>query len=646
MPRQVRDGSADAPNSPDPVLPSRPGRPRSGVPRNGDYPGTGAPHAAITPAEIRNYLGHQLARSFARWSPLLLATLAVGLIVAFAPVVTNPNATPGSATQGGSSSGHFAPGATGGGAGAPGTAVNGGAGAFANGSAPGAPGAAGGAYAASGGGGTAQGSSATGGVAAAYSPGTTVAGTRCGPGATQFYWSHYAPPCVPAFHGKNGGSTSSGVTGSTITLTFAEPSQATMDFVDTFAGYANLNVPAYVADMQTYAKWFNTQYELYGRKVVIKPFQAQGNFLLQDTGQDISGAQADAQTAASMPAFADVTFPLLAAAPYLQYLAMDHVISTAGLGEPNSWFAQYAPYAYSEVPTGTAAADGFGHAICARMAGLPAIFSSQYSSKARVFGLITPETPQYAEVAQEVMSTVAGTCGVHFAVWEQYSEGSLQSYQSQAISIVAKMKSEGVTTIVCGCDPIFPMQLGNAAAQQDYYPEWVAIGWGDAMTQQYNQSEWSHAISEEGQSPTEQSMNAYHVFEEASGGRPPREQYFYVAYYTLIMIDDALQLAGADLTPQTFQRGWFSMPETPKGQAGIWSGGQNAYSLNNVTTGIGWYDPQAQSYIDGKAGAWENCDNGQLFYFNNPDGWGTPHTQFACFGRASSEGSSQAAMGP
>ncbi len=591
-----------------------------------------SPELPVSSAEVRRYL----LRAVARWAPLLTAVLALGLIVWLVPPVTGAasafaSGPPGRSGLSAGSSSRLSPGTAissssgtvGGGPGGTSTST----------SATTSTSAAAGSQGSRGGQVSSSTTGAPGAAVSAGSRGETVSGVACSSGVKQFGWSAYAPPCVPAYHGSNGGSTSPGVTGSAITLTFAEPSQSTMDTVDAFAGAANVNVAGYISDMETYIRYFNMQYELYGRKVVLKPFPAQGNFLLEDSGQDLSGAEADAETAASIPAFADVTFSVLAAPPYLQDLAENHVIGTAGLGEPDSWFARFAPYEYSEAPTGTSISYGFGHMICARMAGLPAAFSPEYKNTTRTFGLITPETPEYQAVAHDVMNTISSTCGVHMKVWEQYTLGSLSSYQSQAVSIVAKMKSEGVTTVICGCDPIFPIEISDAAAQQSYHPEWVAIGWQDPITQEYNQSEWASAISEEGQSPAATSLNAYKVFEEASGGKPPAEQYFYVAYYTLLMVYDALQMAGPDLTPSTFQRGWFSMPATPQGQAGIWSGGSNAYSLNDVTTGLGWWDPNAVSYADGKKGAWEDCGNGKLYYFANPNGWGTPHTQLNCFGR-------------
>ncbi len=126
----------------------------------------------------------------------------------------------------------------------------------------------------------------------------------------QFTWSVYAPPCVPNFHGNNGGNTSRGVTGSTITFSFAVPPSADQTAVNSLAGSAAVHTQAYINDLETYINFFNRQFELYGRHVVLKTFQAQGNYLEEDSGQDLAGAQADAQTAASMPAFLDLTFPL------------------------------------------------------------------------------------------------------------------------------------------------------------------------------------------------------------------------------------------------------------------------------------------------------------------------------------------------
>jgi len=574
-----------------------------------------------TSSELRSYM----AKVALRWSPLLAATAALGLVVALAPPITSTTSSQALGRAGGGyaagSAGHrgrhVRAGKLGSGSGA--------AGAYGGGSSTGTGGTAGGsrqAFGAAGLGGTATSALGSGG-----------SGPSCSGGSKQFSWSVYAPPCVPPFHGSNGGDTGHGVTGGTINVSFAEPSAAEEEVVNGFAGTAAIDTQQFINDMNVYIHFFNHQFELYGRKVVLHPFTAQGSYLAEDQGQDLAGAQADAQTAADIPAFADLTFPLFASQYYEQDLAAEHVIGTAGIGMPLSWYEQYAPYEVSYVPTGTAAAYGFANAICARMADMPAIFSPQYSNTTRKFGLIVPDTPPYIRVEDDIVNQLQRACGLKLTVIEQYGLGDVQGYTTEAAGYMAKMKALGVTTVVCGCDPIFPIMASQAAAQQDYYPEWVAIGWGDPTTRDYNQGEWSHAISQEGQYPVNQDTEAYKVYEMASGGKPPEEVYYEVAYYMLLSFYDGLQLAGPDLNATTFLHGWMSMPETPVGQDGIWEGGPQAYSLADVVTGMGWWDPTATSNFDGKQGAWENCGNGRLYYYTAPGGWGTPHTQFNCFGR-------------
>src|SRR5438477_11140252 len=88
-------------------------------------------------------------------------------------------------------------------------------------------------------------------AAAPGSAGTAVSGVHCGPGVRQVPWSAYAPLCEPAYHGNNGGATSTGVTASTITITYrmADSGQSTTGA----AGSAGRpSDQQYVQDLQTY----------------------------------------------------------------------------------------------------------------------------------------------------------------------------------------------------------------------------------------------------------------------------------------------------------------------------------------------------------------------------------------------------------
>jgi len=69
---------------------------------------------------------------------------------------------------------------------------------------------------------------------------------------------------------------------------------------------------------------------------------------------------------------------------------------------------------------------------------------------------------------------------------------------NQAASVVAKLRSEGITTVICGCDPAFPIFLTSKAQEQSYQPEWTIVGAGfvdfDVFGQLYQQDQWNRAM--------------------------------------------------------------------------------------------------------------------------------------------------------
>jgi hypothetical protein len=122
------------------------------------------------------------------------------------------------------------------------------------------------------------------------------------------------------------------------------------------------------------------------------------------------------------------------------------------------------------------------------------------------------------------------------------------------------------------------------------------------------------------------------VFKIAEPKIEPRQRYYDLAYMTLQFVFRALQAAGPNLTPDTFAQGMFSLPPSAIGTFGTWGAGTDSYTPQ-VDTQIAWWDPNARSTLDGKAGAWRACEEGRWFPFNRPSVWGTPRTQLRCFGR-------------
>ena len=601
---------------------------------------SGPEPAASTPEldsrEIEAAVRRYLARIARRYAPAAVGLLALILVLVFVPTVSLNNAqTANNGVQsGGGSGGGSSAGSAGGGAGGP-TAAGSGSSAGGFGTPVGSSGGLGG----GGSGGTA---SATGGSSVSGGGGNvSKTNVTCTSGARQFAWSKYAPACVPAYRGNNGGATAPGVTGSTITLSYRIPNSAQQSAIDALAGAANINDSAYIADVQSYVNFFNSQFELYGRKVVLKPYNGQGDYIEEDQGQNLAAAQADAVTAAkSLGAFGDVTFSLEASEPYEQDLAQQHVISFSSVAEPHSWYEQYYPYEFSvQGAEGTVGVQSSSSVVCRRLAGLKAIYSGNAgdSLRTRTFGVIYPENPHYTEEVQQEEQLV-GQCGVQLKPVIAYSI-NVAEYETESTQAVAQMKAAGVTTMLCACDPIFPILLTNAQNQQNYFPEIFTTSFGDPVGRDYNQTAWSRTIAGGVQFPPLQSTEAYKAYQVGYPGQHPNEwqgtspPYFYVPYYTLLQVFDALQAAGPDLTPQSFARGEFSSPSSQPGDVveGQWIFGNQVFDPISSFS-LAWWDQNYVSQFDSTKGGYRWCNGGQVYDVRNLAALGGPGQQLQCFG--------------
>lgn len=522
-------------------------------------------------------LEHRLLRGYA---PAAVLALVVALIAVLVPSTAHPITAPA-----------YGPNSAGGG-----PSVAGGSGVPASGATAGSAGTAG----------TAGSSSS--------SPGVTSA---CAGQAAQIPGDPYSPPCI-AFSGSNGGSTAKGVTGDTITLT----ARLTTDqnFQNTLAQLAGAQLQDTNSDnertVNALVEYFNTHFQLYGRKLAVKFYTGQGSLANELQGYGQGQAEADAATAQSLGSFADLTAE---SEPYASALWQDGILGFGDPYMPNYWHQQHAPYDWSLATDGTDLATDIGNYAVQKLcpAGSPAAYAGgALKGQPRKFAGIAPQNELY-QVSATVFKQVMEAHGCPVDNFEYTLDLGTES--QQAANLVAQLKAKGYTTIICGCDPIFPVYLSGQAAQQSYLPEFVEIGAAlvdqDYVGQLYNQQFYEHAFGispNEATVPYSQTLGyaAYEVgCKEAPticNGQGP-SFFVPIIYLQLDMLAIGIQMAGPDLTPATYQNGMFAYP--PKlGPAGLWGWSKTQYTIPNDFREVCW-SPTTISPFNGKPGAYVEAGN-------------------------------------
>lgn len=445
------------------------------------------------------------------------------------------------------------------------------------------------------------------------SRGVAVSGVHCGPGVRQIPWSKYAPICQPAFHGDNGGATAPGVTAKTITVTYREaitgPVAAAIGSIGASLVGSNAQT---LAAMRAYISIFNRSFELYGRHVVLKPFLAHGDFITEESGGGQAQAQQDADTAKSLGAFADVSL-LASTIPYAQALAQQHVITVGAPYVSTAFLEQNAPYVYMPGPDCNKLTTVSDTIIGRSLAHMPAVFagSPALRHRQRVIGVVAPDNPIYNACDGNSAQLLAQRFGVHVATFIRYPF-SIAGDAQDAANMVAQLKAKGVTTVFCGCDPETPIYMTKAANQQDYHPEWISLNIADPYNRLPDQAQWSHDIAGGQVLLAEGDQEAYRVLRMADPTGPVVASYASI-YEPLLLLFDALQAAGPDLTPSTFEHGFWSLPPSlPGGMYGQWKFGPGTFDPS-ASFQVEWWDPHAISPADGKLGAYRPCNGGKEY---------------------------------
>lgn len=441
----------------------------------------------------------------------------------------------------------------------------------------------------------------------------SAGGSACPDRADQVQGDPYSPPCI-AFSGSNGGATYKGVTDTDVVIAVREsPGGGFQDALATAAGAAISDSPEDTKrTLQGLADYFNANYQFYGRKIRLEFYSGQGDPLKEVLGGGQEGAEADAiKVSDQIGAFADLS---AGTPPYADALGRRQIVNIGAPYMSREWFSQRAPYSWSPFTDCSIIVETVSDYYSKRLAHHPAsLAKGDLAGRDRTPAVIAPENSWYQECVSAGLKIMEAQ-GLTPAVTEKYKL-DLSLMSNQAVNLVAKLKNANVTTIVCGCDPVLLLFMTGKAREQNYFPEWIITGVAftdqDIVGQLFDQDEWANSVGISfagGMQPLKASLG-YNAYKTVRSDEPA------IAtdglYFQMLVLALGLQMAGPDLTPQTFQQGLFAYP-AKTGPAGTWHFGPNDFTTSDDAREIYW-DPNRRSVQNGDKGAYVDTEPGKRY---------------------------------
>jgi hypothetical protein len=422
----------------------------------------------------------------------------------------------------------------------------------------------------------------------------------------------YSPPCM-AFDGDNGGATHRGVTEDTILFTTRTPDEP--GFQDTLANLSDAVISDTPQDIQRtvagLTDYFNERFQFYGRELEPIFFEGQGSPTEELLGGGREGAQADALTVAQeYEAFAELNGQT---EPYGGGLSEQGVINFGVPYLSAEWMTERRPYAWSMDSDCDIIADAIADYVVKRVIDKPAEHAGgELQGQERRVAYIAPDNPWYQGCVEKAMNMTRDAG--HDAQFISY-QLDLNTMSNQAANLVARLQNDGITTVQCSCDPVLPVFLTARAHEQGYQPEWVVSGvaWTttDYVGQVFQQDQWSRAfgISFDSAAQPSQASLGYNAYKQVRDDEPA----FAVQdiYNSMYLLATGIQMAGPNLTPDTFEQGMFDYPER-EGPEGVWGFSEQDYTPRLDYREVYW-DPEEVSPFNNEQGAYVDTDPGTRF---------------------------------
>ena len=411
-----------------------------------------------------------------------------------------------------------------------------------------------------------------------------------------------SPPCVPYWQGDNGGATTFGVTRDEIRV--AAP------YGTAFTGDPT---PVY----QAITSFFNQKFEFYGRKLRLITYPATGdNFALPVPPDMIADAT---KVATEIKAFANLGYPDRKGSEQVFYdeLARRKVLGVVGrdtaVGTETRFRARH-PYQWSRGTTVDTQLRNYGQFACNVLnGGAPKYAGGVWpwvpQPTTRKFGVVITVNTDGQSVDEAPLKNALRACDVEpYVLRMPQSQGDTST--ADARNQVLQLVDNEVTSAMCFCDINSIWDLMKASDVEGYQPEWLLGTYINAdidnsfSTISPTQSDHVIGITYTDHLQPIQDSFWYTAVRTGNPNLPPPTNAGAMAFYQdMLLLASGIQMAGPNLTPQTFadalHRTVFPNPgagAAPWFQARV--GFPNGGHAMRLDAAMYWYDRGGQGRFD------------------------------------------------
>jgi hypothetical protein len=403
---------------------------------------------------------------------------------------------------------------------------------------------------------------------------------RCNTGAQYSVYGRWdtssvgaGPFCVRPFADgeDNGGATATGVTADAVKVVILLPSPARSQAQEAAAparrrGDNSVGTWSDLAHDYLYAHL--PFYETWGRNIEVVFYES--------TGDDEAAQRADAVAIRAERPFAVMSFDTFGLDTLMLELARAKIV-VQGCGTSLRETLAVAPYWWGCNSDPDAAAVNSAEVIGKQLAGKKARYAGteELQGAHRKFGLVMIKDLVDQALFEQTLAKYGGA-DVDMATESTYvasggALGDAEQAQRDAPSIVSRMKTKGVSTVVLFTDVAMNRALMEQASAQEWYPEWFMTGAGffdlAAFAAGYPEDQSAHAF---GISLIPPYLDAPPAIADITGTTGAFNWFWGdsvgtnsgVAIGLSNWLLPGIHHAGPNLTPKTFKQGLWAMPAT------------------------------------------------------------------------------------